>query len=1073
MVRKKVYHFFLLSATNLHFLSGVFLHFITGADKQDTDDNGILDGAEDADDDGLTNNQEYLLGTDPNNADTDKDGLTDYEEINTYHTDPLKHDCDEDNISDGDEISMGLDPLNPQTFGVPDSQYIFTQTIGAEKLEEINQDNLYSLAIDIQAAGNANNMLTINESTYTNSLRDNDAILGKAVELKYDENLKVDNVTIKFTIPADQIAKSTGKYNDPGLEGIKRFQIFKYDKTANAPCPVQTEFDTANNTLSVTTQEFGDYMVLDLDKWMYTLGIAPEAETPQAAPMNALPGDIPNLVQYNKQIDLVFAVDLSISMESRNKIDYCKDNILYLLNKLYDSGITANSAIVTYGEYGQKHTVHTVDGSVWAKTPEQVEEMFSNIHVKQWVREDHLDVMETIIQMPFRNNCSKVAVLISDDEGIDLNNNLCYVKNGKTTDDIGDELAQAGIITCAVGQFGYSSPASFNPLCDKTGGKNIDMYGFFYPAITISFGIQLYDFITDYFTNHATYTYIGSDDLRVRMLNAPVTKNGAMDTDEDWLTDWEETDQNALAYFAQTPYNDGDMITDLPTFGEYLEYSSTYDRTLFSRLNQFNLSALSNIRVLPILSDPAAVDSDYDGINDCDDEYPLDNSFKGQLHYNRDGANFSSDIEFNVDYRTLFSDNKSYSDKLAVMSSLFAADIYDDAHVSVTSGTTGGSNNPTALGNLFGLVGVEDININAGDYSVDKDDLTEFVIGHRLIEYNGVKKEIVVLVVRGTNGTNAEWSSNFDVGANTAAYNNAMGSSHPDWRSPANHKGFDVAANRVLAKVNDYFARHEMTAPKTILVTGHSRGAAIANILGAHFEDAFDFMPYTYTFAAPNTTTSYGASNYSTIFNIVNKDDLIPALPLEAWGFTKFGITKSISVANCYENMWGSAPAGTWEWLVGVDYNNDGGTNRTLKAFGKIAKDRNEVYIFDNSNDGKARVSGMKHLLYENAEKELADFTQMLSNEKLLKYCRLSITNSGDMPYYVEVNYCPAYLMQVLCNMTTEVGPKLGHNVSGKYARAKASFVASSGKVIIGGMTDPHLPITYYLIVHNNFRSRV
>ena len=174
-----------------------------------------------------------------------------------------------------------------------------------------------------------------------------------------------------------------------------------------------------------------------------------------------------------------------------------------------------------------------------------------------------------------------------------------------------------------------------------------------------------------------------------------------------------------------------------------------------------------------------------------------------------------------------------------------------------------------------------------------------------------------------------------------------------------------------------------------------------------------------------------------------------------------------------YENKWGSAPAGTWEWLVGVDYNNDGGTNRTLKAFGKIAKDRNEVYIFDNSNDGKARVSGMKHLLYENAEKELADFTQMLSNEKLLKYCRLSITNSGDMPYYVEVNYCPAYLMQVLCNMTTEVGPKLGHNVSGKYARAKASFVASSGKVIIGGMTDPHLPITYYLIVHNNFRSRV
>ena len=33
MVRKKVYHVFLLSARILHFLSGVFFHFIIGADN--------------------------------------------------------------------------------------------------------------------------------------------------------------------------------------------------------------------------------------------------------------------------------------------------------------------------------------------------------------------------------------------------------------------------------------------------------------------------------------------------------------------------------------------------------------------------------------------------------------------------------------------------------------------------------------------------------------------------------------------------------------------------------------------------------------------------------------------------------------------------------------------------------------------------------------------------------------------------------------------------------------------------------------------------------------------------------
>lgn len=62
-------------------------------------------------------------------------------------------------------------------------------------------------------------------------------------------------------------------------------------------------------------------------------------------------------------------------------------------------------------------------------------------------------------------------------------------------------------------------------------------------------------------------------------------------------------------------------------------------------------------------------------------------------------------------------------------------------------------------------------------------------------------------------------------------------------------------------------------------------------------------------------------------------------------------------------------------------------------------------------------------------------------------------------------------LMQSLSNMTTGTGPLLGHDVKGKYASAKASFVASSGKVVIGGMTHPHMQPTYYLIARNNFSS--
>ena len=89
----------------------------TDPTKNDSDDNGILDGDEDFDLDGLTNLQEYEKGTEPFNEDTDGDGLTDGDEVNTYGTDPIKADTDDDGLDDGDEIYFKDDPLNPDTNG--------------------------------------------------------------------------------------------------------------------------------------------------------------------------------------------------------------------------------------------------------------------------------------------------------------------------------------------------------------------------------------------------------------------------------------------------------------------------------------------------------------------------------------------------------------------------------------------------------------------------------------------------------------------------------------------------------------------------------------------------------------------------------------------------------------------------------------------------------------------------------------------------------------------------------------------------------------------------------------------
>lgn len=100
----------------------------------DTDGDGLTDFEEvmsyhtdptkpDTDGDGLTDYDEVrIYHTEPLKKDTDGDRLTDYEEVNIHHTDPLTPDTDGDGLLDGWEVKYGLDPLLSDTggTGVPD-----------------------------------------------------------------------------------------------------------------------------------------------------------------------------------------------------------------------------------------------------------------------------------------------------------------------------------------------------------------------------------------------------------------------------------------------------------------------------------------------------------------------------------------------------------------------------------------------------------------------------------------------------------------------------------------------------------------------------------------------------------------------------------------------------------------------------------------------------------------------------------------------------------------------------------------------------------------------------------------
>ncbi|HTF97359.1 MAG TPA: PQQ-binding-like beta-propeller repeat protein [Cellvibrio sp.] len=111
---------------------------------------GNLDPAADLDQDGLTNLQEFAAKTNPLNADTDSDGLTDSHEINSSLTDPLDADMDKDGLSDGVELNTtNTNPgmLDTDADGLEDSR---------EYAAGLNGSNPNDAALDSDSDGYSN-----------------------------------------------------------------------------------------------------------------------------------------------------------------------------------------------------------------------------------------------------------------------------------------------------------------------------------------------------------------------------------------------------------------------------------------------------------------------------------------------------------------------------------------------------------------------------------------------------------------------------------------------------------------------------------------------------------------------------------------------------------------------------------------------------------------------------------------------------------------------------------------------------------------------------------------------------
>lgn len=263
--------------------------FLTNTDPlvANSFDDNLSDADADCDEDGLSNIEEIIAGTEPLIADTDGDGLTDWEEIHIYNTDPLNPDTDGDTILDGDEIEIGLDPTNPETFGIPDAEYVLNQSVSADSraLSKINtEDSPYELSIDISAAGYVEGNIKASETSHSKVIS-NDFMIGIAPELEYEHKDSIESVTLKFEISEKLIEDSSSLFpEEDELKGIKRFNIFKYFEEINMLLPIDTKFDIENNIIYSNVDELGTYCIMDMELWLSSFELPEEDEKNNKTP---------------------------------------------------------------------------------------------------------------------------------------------------------------------------------------------------------------------------------------------------------------------------------------------------------------------------------------------------------------------------------------------------------------------------------------------------------------------------------------------------------------------------------------------------------------------------------------------------------------------------------------------------------------------------------------------------------------------------------------------------------------------------------------------------------------------
>lgn len=850
----------------------------------------------DADGDNLPDDFEELIDTDKNAVDTDGDGISDYDEIYLTGTDPIYVDSNDDGINDGEsdedddglsnlqEIKIGSDPRNADSDDDALADYeevkvYFTKSNNNDTDSDgLNDGDEVALGLDPLNAYTDGKTLDsnriINQNLSSDKIdpllqEDNVVIPSISGDIKGNINNYVEVEAIQIDSLSDNraVVGKQIKVNNDSEETIRLsfncendtnsefYMICKYNDGEIIPCETKRD----SNVISTNVKN-GEFFVIDAEQLLIDLGIPIEEYKNINSARKSISALNKSSIKPIGQADIVFAIDTTGSMG--DEINNVVLNIETFVDQLREKySVRANFALIDYKDITEGEATNIIENKsgVWYSNVSEFKKAVANLRVNGGgdTPETAIDALATATNLDFRQNANKFIVLITDANY--KNNNTFGIKN---MEEMISVLNDAEIVTSVISSSNYEK--TYSNLYTETNGVFGNIYGNFSETL-----LKLADNIGE-IVNDGSWVVL--DDFQLIKLDKPVGEDISCDSDGDSCSDVDELgkkqEKDLLPYLKWVFLNYGvplEMYTGPKTVSVY-KYNSN-----------------------PILED-----TDYDGICDDDDVKPRSNVFAGKMNGHEDYD--IKNAEYSFDYRIFFDNSKYYSDSLGSASLIFSNTIYGNGF-DYSDGSK--ANNIKELMQKHGFDKVIDYELdkNCAELSINAyndDDISHVAIGFKDVEYKNKKKTIVAVIIQGTDNTVKEWSSNFDMGDTTKGWNSTY------------HKGFYNTEQRIKLFVKKYVDKYLDGKNIAYWVSGHSRGAALANILAAELIDEGNEV-FAYTFATPSTTISsnFNDYKYSSIFNFVNTSDVVTYLPSKKWKFNRFGITRTYSLDTKEEiNEW-------------------------------------------------------------------------------------------------------------------------------------------------------------------------